>query len=83
MNVPLGLAIYMLLWWLAFFIALPIGATSLHEADEATEPGIERGAPRQHNLGKKALIAAGIAAVLWPIVAYLVITDVMRVFPHQ
>ena len=82
MSVPLGLAIFMLLWWLAFFVMLPMGATSLHEADEAAEPGVERGAPRRHDLGKKALWAALIAAVLWPVVAYLVVVDVMRVFPH-
>jgi predicted secreted protein len=82
MNIPLGIAIYMLLWWLAFFITLPIGATSLHEAGEAAEPGVERGAPRQHNIGKKVLLAAVIAAVLWPVVAYLVAKDVVGVFPH-
>lgn len=82
MNIPLGIAIYILIWWLAFFVTLPIGAQSLHEAGETAEPGVERGAPRQHNIRKKAMIAAGIAAVLWPFVAYLVIVDVMRVFPH-
>jgi len=82
MNIPLGLAIYVLLWWLSFFVALPLGATSLHEAGETGEPGVERGAPRQHNLGKKALIAAAIAAVLWPLVAYLVVKDVIGVFPR-
>jgi predicted secreted protein len=82
MNPLLGLAIYMLLWWLSFFVALPIGATSPHEAGEASEPGVERGAPKQHNLGKKALIAAAIAAVLWPLVALLIVKDVVGVFPH-
>jgi predicted secreted protein len=82
MNPLLGLGVYVLLWWLSFFVALPIGATSLHEAGEASEPGVERGAPKRHNLGKKALIAALIAAVLWPLAAVLIVKDVIGVFPH-
>jgi len=82
MTVPLGIAIYILLWWLSFFVALPIGATSLHEANETAEPGVERGAPRQHNLGKKVVIAAVIAAVLWPVVAWIIAKDLVGMFPH-
>lgn len=71
----LGVAIYVILWWLAFFVTLPLGAASLHETDEASAPGTERGAPRVHNLGVKALIASGIAAVLWLGVAWAISVD--------
>jgi predicted secreted protein len=75
MNLFLGVAIYVIMWWLAFFIMLPMGARSLHEADEAAAPGVERGAPSVHNLGLKALIASGIAAVLWLFVAWAISVD--------
>jgi hypothetical protein len=39
MNLFLGMAIYVIVWWLAFFVMLPIGAQSHHEADEETVPG--------------------------------------------
>jgi predicted secreted protein len=65
MNPVMGVAIYFILWWLAFFLMLPIGAQSAHEAGEEVVPGAERGAPRAPNLRAKALWAAGIAAVLW------------------
>lgn len=77
MSLFLGVAIYVILWWLSFFVMLPMGAQSAHEADEETVPGVERGAPRVHNLGRKALLAAGIAAVLWLGVAWAVAVDLM------
>ncbi|MBK6704358.1 MAG: DUF1467 family protein [Caulobacteraceae bacterium] len=44
MNIFLGIAIYVIVWWLSFFVMLPMGAQSHHEADEETVPGTERGA---------------------------------------
>lgn len=75
MNLFLGLAIYVILWWLVFFTMLPIGAQSLHEAGEASAPGVERGAPRVHRLGLKAMLAGAVAAVLWLFVAWAISSD--------
>jgi predicted secreted protein len=75
MSLFLGIAIYVILWWLAFFAMLPVGAQSLHEADEEGAPGIERGAPKAHNLKIKAVAAAGIAAIVWLGVAWAVSVD--------
>jgi predicted secreted protein len=78
MNIVMGLAIYFILWWLAFFAVLPIGAHSLHEGDEAAVAGVERGAPKTPNLGFKALLAAGIAALLWLGVFWAVSVDLFK-----
>ena len=48
---------YAMLWFLCLFCLLPVGLGSERDPDT--------GAPLQHHLGKKALIASGIAAVLW------------------
>lgn len=80
MSLPLSVAIYIILWWLAFFLLLPLGAQSLHEAGEAGAPGVERGAPRAHKLGMKALWAAGLAAVLWLGVFWAISNDVFRMY---
>lgn len=82
MSPVLGVAIYIILWWLSFFTMLPIGARSLHEADEAVEPGVERGAPRVHRLAMKALWAAGLAAILWLGVAWAISVDLVGMRPH-
>lgn len=76
MSIPLAIAVYLILWWLAFFTVLPLGATSSHEAGEDVSPGSEPGAPKAHRLGFKAALAAGIAAVLWLGVAWAVAADV-------
>jgi len=65
MNPVMSVAVYVILWWLAFFMMLPMGAQSLHEADEAAAPGVERAAPVKPRLWMKALWAAALAGVLW------------------
>ena len=78
MNPVLGVAIYIILWWLSFFVMLPIGARSLHEAGESADPGIERAAPQTPRLWTKALWAAGIAAIVWLGVAWAITHDLFH-----
>jgi predicted secreted protein len=61
------------LWWLIFFMSLPIGVHSPHEVGEAVEPGNEAGAPVRPNLLIKVAASTVIAAALWG-VAYWVIS---------
>jgi predicted secreted protein len=48
---------YAVLWFLCFFCLLPVGL--------GAERDPESGAPLSPQLGKKALIAAAVATVLW------------------
>lgn len=64
MDPLLAAATWFILWWLSFFIMLPIGVRNLEEAGDVA-PGHETGAPVAPNLGKKALWAAGLATVIW------------------
>ncbi len=82
MSPLLGAAIYFILWWLAFFTVLPIGAQSAYEAGEQVPAGSESGAPRVPGLGMKALAAAGIAAVLWLGVVWAVSADLFGMRPR-
>jgi predicted secreted protein len=74
MDPILAAAAWFILWWLCFFIMLPIGVRSLGESGEL-EPGHDHGAPSRPNLGRKALWAAGLATVVW-IVLLLVLNAV-------
>jgi predicted secreted protein len=74
-NLFLGIAIYVILWWLSFFTMLPMGAQSAHEAGEQYVKGAEHGAPKIHNLRRKALLATGISALLWLFVAWAISVD--------
>ena len=79
MSPVLGVAIFIILWWLAFFCTLPIGAKSHHEAGEAVPPGSEVGAPLAHRLPFKALLATAIAAPVWLFVYWSVSHDLFHV----
>lgn len=82
MSIVLAAAIYVILWWLSFFVMLPMGAQSFHEAGEAAPPGAEAGAPRAPNLAKKALWAAVIAALVWLFVVWAVSVDLIGMRAH-
>ncbi len=60
----LALAIYVVWWWIALFMVLPIGVRSLGEAGQAVN-GSEPGAPAAPDLKRKARWASGLAAIFW------------------
>ncbi len=69
-----GIMVYVILWWLIFFMTLPIGARSYHEAGEATEAGNVESAPMRPRLWLKAGITTLISGVVW-IGLYFLITS--------
>ncbi|MCS6890892.1 MAG: DUF1467 family protein [Rhodovarius sp.] len=63
MNWFTGLVVFVLVWWTALFIALPIGVRP--DATGESTPGGWRGAPLQPRLGQKLAITTVIAVVVW------------------
>ena len=53
------LATFLVVWWLVFFMALPLGV----QADENPIPGADRGAPARPHLLMKALVTTILAAL--------------------
>jgi predicted secreted protein len=68
---------FFILWFLALQIVLPIGVQSPHETGETVVEGADPGAPLKTNLKMKALIATGIAVVLWGILYTLVLLHIL------
>jgi len=64
--------VFIVIWWLVFFMALPIGARSYHEAGAETELGNAESAPMRPRLWLKAGAATLISAVLTVGVYFLV-----------
>ena len=60
---------FVIFWFLAIFCLFPVGLG-------AVDP--ETGAPLSPRLGRKALIATGIASILWLIFYILIITRVLQ-----
>jgi predicted secreted protein len=64
MSPVLGAAVYAVLWWVVFFVALPWGVRGQHE-DGAAAPGSDPGAPIRPLMWRKAGVTTLVAAVLW------------------
>ena len=76
-----GIVIFIILWWLVFFMSLPIGVRPPHEMGEAAERGHETGAPVKPRLWMKVLGSTLVAAVLWGIAWWLIAADVISFRP--
>jgi predicted secreted protein len=65
MNLTATLATFGVVWWLVFFMALPIGVRH----DEEPVPGADRGAPAKPHLLLKVLGTTVVAALAtWALV---------------
>jgi len=58
------LAIYVLFWTLSLFMVLPLGVRTAEEAGKRPEPGHAESAPHSFSLGRAALRATILGAVL-------------------
>ena len=66
MGIAGSLVTIIVIWWLAFFILLPIGIRSQLE-EGVVEPGTPESAPAIHHLRNKALGALVVALLLWAV----------------
>jgi len=73
MGITSGLVLFAVIWFMTFFVVLPIRVQTQGEKGNIV-PGTHAGAPEVHNLKKKALITTGIAIVLWIIIAGIILS---------
>lgn len=71
MSITSAIVLYAVLWFMTFFIALPIRLKTQGDMGEIV-PGTHAGAPEHHYLKKKAVITTAVAAVLWVLVAWVI-----------
>ncbi|WP_299727464.1 DUF1467 family protein [uncultured Tateyamaria sp.] len=73
MGITSALVLYAVIWWMCFLIALPIKVQTQGDLGKI-EPGTHAGAPEHHHTKRKALIVTGVAAVLWCIIAGIILS---------
>ena len=73
MSFVSGLVVYILLWWWVFLMTLPFGS----EAPDAIEPGHATSAPAKPMLWRKAVITTLIAGILYAIVYWMIVSEVI------
>lgn len=72
-----GVVVYVILWWMIFFMALPFGVRPPHDEGKEAEPGHAPSAPARPRIWLKAAITSVIAAVLWGVAYYLIVSDLI------
>jgi len=65
MGIVNGIVLFIVIWWVVFFMALPFGVQSDEEAGEETMAGTVSSAPVKPRLGLKMAITTGVAALAW------------------
>jgi predicted secreted protein len=78
MGITSALVLYAVLWFLTFLVVIPIRLKTQGDVGQIV-PGTHAGAPHEPKLRQKALITTGIAAVLWVIIAYVLLSGMLTV----
>ena len=78
MSITAGLVLFVVIWFLTFFVVLPLRLQTQGEAGDVV-PGTHAGAPENHHLKKKAIITTIAALVIWAIIATIIITGLIEV----
>ncbi|MGB3243965.1 MAG: DUF1467 family protein [Sulfitobacter sp.] len=69
-----GLVLYVVIWAMVFFVALPIRVQTQGDLKDIV-PGTHAGAPEHHHLKKKALWTTVAALVIWGIATIVILSE--------
>lgn len=78
MTITAGIVLYAMIWFLVLFMVLPMRLTSQGEAGKVV-PGTPSSAPVDPGLRRKVRIVTVVAAVIWAIVATIIVSGVISV----
>lgn len=67
---------YIVVWALVFFILLPIRLQTQSEAGEVAY-GTSGSSPQRHHLKRKAWITTLVAALVWGLVAWIILAEIV------
>ena len=73
MGITSGLVLFAVIWFMTFFVALPIRVQTQGDLKDVV-PGTHAGAPEHHHLKTKALWTTVAAAILWCIIAGIILS---------
>lgn len=73
MSITSALVLFTVIWFMVFFIVLPLRMTTQGEAGEVV-PGTHASAPDNPQLGRKAKITTAVAVVLFALIAGVILS---------
>lgn len=78
MTITAALVLFAVIWFMVFFIVLPIRFTSQADTGEVV-PGTPKSAPADYLVAKKARITTLIAFVIWAVLAGIITSGVISI----
>jgi len=78
MAITSGLVLYAVIWFLSFLVIIPIRLETQGDKGKIV-PGTHASAPETHYLKQKAIITTVLAAVLWAVIAGIILSGVISV----
>lgn len=73
MNLTGGIVLYAVIWFMVFFVILPIREKS--QAEEGlVVPGTPEGAPADPRIKRKMILTTMIGSAIWAVVAYVILS---------
>ena len=78
MTVTAALVVFAVIWFLALYVALPIGEKSQSEAGEVV-PGTPASAPVDTFLKKKLIWVTIVTFILWAITCGIIVSGVLKI----
>jgi predicted secreted protein len=78
MGVVTGLVLYAIIWFMTLFIVLQVGVTSQSDAGERVT-GTHGSAPVNAQIKRRFLITSGVAAVIWALIAGVIVSGAVTI----
>lgn len=78
MGITSGLVLFAVIWFMTFLVVIPIRLQTQGDVGEVV-PGTHAGSPEVHNLKRKAWITTLVSAVLWAIIAGIILSGAITV----
>jgi predicted secreted protein len=78
MAITSGLVLFAVIWFLTFLVIIPIRIETQGDKGEIV-PGTHAGAPENHYLQQKAVITTVVAALLWVVIAGIILSGIISV----
>jgi predicted secreted protein len=72
MTITAALVLFAVVWFMVFFVVLPLNLTTQGDAGEVT-PGTHASSPAGAVVARKARLTTGIAVVLWAAIAAMIV----------
>lgn len=78
MAITSAIVLFAVVWWMVFFVVLPLRLTTQDEAGEIA-PGTPGSAPANLNMRRKLKWTTAVAVVVWGVIFTIIVTGAITV----